>query len=129
MKRSPLRAKSKKRTADDRTRRNLVEDYLEEHWACGAKLPLCGVKATDVHELVNRSQLPGAQLIPELFLGLCRRCHSHITTHPRWAHAHGFLLHAWDYEQHGIAALIAAQEARNTCRDISCPYDHWRLDV
>ena len=129
MKRSPLRAKSKKRTAEDRIRRRLVEDYLEERWLCAAKLDLCGVRATDVHELVNRSQLPGAQLIPELFLGLCRKCHSYITTHPRWAHAHGFSLHAWEYENYGEKALFAAEAARNTCRNITCGHDHWSIDV
>lgn len=129
MKRTPLRAKSAKRVSDDRKRKQLREQYLEDNWICKAKLPGCQVAATDVHELVNRSQLPGAQLIPELFLGLCRRCHSYITDHPRWSYAHGFSIHSWDYYDFGSKAVEAAQHARDTCRDTACEEDHWKIEL
>jgi hypothetical protein len=53
--------------------------------------------ATEVHEL-HRGQLRAVTYLnPSLCLGLCRDCHSWITTHPQAAHADGFAKWSWEY--------------------------------
>jgi 5-methylcytosine-specific restriction endonuclease McrA len=101
-----IRPKSPKRVRQDRTRAFLRRQFLIAYPECER----CGNAATDVHEVIRRSQAPGAQLRPELFVGLCRPCHEWATVNPAEAHAEGFVL--WSWEDHDTARMEAAEKRR-----------------
>jgi len=122
MKRSPLsRTTSLKRTASlsarslkkvrqDRERAWLRSVFLAAHRECER----CGTGATDVHEVIRRSQVKDAALRPDLFVALCRPCHTWVTEHPMRAHDHGFAL--WSYEDDPEALTAAAARRRLNSR-------------
>ena len=121
MKRVRVAPFSAKRLASNRERKAKRERFLGEHSWCAAMLSGCTLHATDVHEVVNRSQLPGAELIEELYLPLCRPCHSWITDHPLWAKNHGFSVSVYLYQQAPEATLQVLEEMREKgCRDQKC---------
>ena len=133
MKRSPLKRtpftatrKAIKRVSDKRSakipeRQALRADQLRRKPRCEARLQGCMAEATDVHEIVNRSQDAEAWLKPHLFLSLCRPCHHWVTTHPIWARHHGYTLsRVHDDPQH----LDAAARARARCASPKCMNDH-----
>jgi len=97
-----LRQISAKRAKSLPLRRKLVKAHLEETPYCEATLLGigCTFTATDVHEVISRGRRPGAELTPELFVSLCRVCHTWLTGEPSWAERHGYALHATatDYE-------------------------------
>lgn len=85
--RTPLRARSAKRTRVMPTRRALVASLLTERPWCQR----CGTeRSTDVHEPLTRAQ-GGDILDPDNTVAICRRCHSHIHTNPAEAYATGWL--------------------------------------
>jgi 5-methylcytosine-specific restriction endonuclease McrA len=52
-------------------------------------------RSEEVHELKRRSQ--GGDFLNEAeCVGLCRECHEFVTTHPREAHAEGFVAWSWE---------------------------------
>lgn len=122
MKRSPmsrrttgLSAKSKKREGDDRRRRVMVMEYLQANPIC----EMCqGAVAVDVDEIIGRGVLPGAQMKPELFQGLCRPCHSWKTANPDWSYRHGWSAHEWQI--HNIEEI---KTKRIYC-ELDCSLDH-----
>lgn len=87
---------SSKRRKETPVRRVLVEQHLSLTPYCEATLIGlgCSIIASDVHEIVPRGRRPGAHLDPELFVSLCRKCHSWVTTHPDWSERHGLMLGA-----------------------------------
>lgn len=93
MKRSPLRSRSKKRSAEMVERRKLVARLLTERpWCEAGIVGVCWGRAVDVHEILPRSQ--GGRIIgggDDEYLTLCRPCHSWITDHPREAKEKGWL--------------------------------------
>jgi hypothetical protein len=92
LRRTPLRAKSKKRQRQDVLRRKLVAQLLETYPWCQR----CFVeRAVDCHELKNRSQ-GGDPLDPTGIATLCRPCHIWVTEHPQAAHDEGWT--RWSYE-------------------------------
>ena len=115
MKRSPIKAKSAKRTVDDRVRKRLRAEFLEAHPACEMR---CGQPATDVDELIGRGVLPGAQLMPELFQALCRTCHGIKTTRPDWSYRHGWSAHEWDLSR------VDEIRRKRICCPLDCEVDH-----
>jgi len=119
LRRSQLSPISKKRKDKMKTRRYLVEAQLWNHPHCQR----CGLGAVDVHEIINRSQTKDAELRPELFLSLCRPCHSWITTNPRKSKAHGFALPPWMDDPRGL--LHAAKHRKLPCaNNNNCEDDH-----
>jgi 5-methylcytosine-specific restriction endonuclease McrA len=73
-------------------RRRLVEQILEEHPRCQR----CQANnSTEVHELLSRAR-GGSILDRGNCVALCSTCHAWITTHPKDAHAEGWLRHSWE---------------------------------
>ena len=91
MKRTPLRGRSVKKAQADRLRQWMRVQFLTIHPDCER----CGQPATDVHEIIRRSQAKDAALRPELFVALCRSCHTWATEHPKDAHRDGYVLWSW----------------------------------
>jgi len=89
MRRTPLRARSKKRAREYReVRVPLVKALLAEHPICQR----CGAAPTDdVHELLSRAR-GGSITDPANLACLCRGCHSLITQNPALAEAEGWAL-------------------------------------
>lgn len=92
LRRTPLRAKSKKRQQQDVLRRKLVAQLLETYPWCQR----CFVhRAVDCHELKRRSQ-GGDPLDPTGIATLCRPCHTWVTEHPQAAHDEGWVRWSWE---------------------------------
>lgn len=125
MKRSRINPVSKKRREQIPQRSALREAQLRRRPDCEARLSNCTRKATDVHEIINRSQRSTSWLEPELFVSLCRSCHQWVTEHPLWSKRHGFTLSAVHSDSEH---LDAAANARVTCRDQQCEHDHVQGD-
>lgn len=87
-----MRVRSKRRQRDDRTRSALRADMLEQFPWC---FRCYWERATDLHELKNRSQ-GGDYLNRDEIVTLCRGCHEWVTTSPAQAHATGWTF--WSYE-------------------------------
>lgn len=81
-----MRPRSLRMAALYRQRRALVIRLLAERPVCQR----ChAARATDVHELVRRSQ--GGSILDLANLAcLCRRCHVHVSEHPVAAEAEGW---------------------------------------
>ena len=105
-----------------RIRRRMVSEFLERNPICEA----CGVwagfdgaarfvsqKATDVHELVNRSQ-QGNILDKRIFVAVCRACHSRIGDNVNDAEIVGLHLKSWAYDN---AHILEAQRCRDSWRN------------
>lgn len=100
-----MRHRSKKKEAEYRLRRPLVERLLAERPHCEACPVFAkndGVGAVyiqrpsqDIHELVRRSQ-GGSILDEENLMAVCRKCHTRIGNHPQLAFDLGLSKHAWD---------------------------------
>ena len=99
-----MRHRSKKKEAEYRLRRPLVERLLQERPFCEA-CPVFAVhdeKATyvrrvsvDVHELVRRSQ--GGSILDESnLMCVCRECHRRIGNYPALAFELGLARHGWE---------------------------------
>lgn len=99
-----MRHRSKKKEAEYRQRRPLVEKLLNEKPLCEA----CPVfaeydglatyiinKSVDIHELIRRSQ-GGSILDEENLIAVCRKCHNRIGNYPALAFELGLAKHAWD---------------------------------
>lgn len=98
-----MRYRSKKQEALYKKRRPLVAEMLREQPACeaciirGTYLGQSTVNqrpATDVHELVRRSQ-GGSILDRKNLITICRPCHTWVTSHPLEAEALGLHLPGW----------------------------------
>jgi hypothetical protein len=99
-----MRHRSKKKEAEYRLRRPLVEKLLDQYPHCQA----CSVFAThdglatfiqnrsvDIHEVVRRSQ--GGSILDESnLMAVCRKCHTRIGNYPALAFELGLAKHAWD---------------------------------
>ena len=122
MKRTSIRRVSQKRWAQIPERQELRQIQLVGAPDCEAKIEgVCQIHATDVHELINRSQMRNSWLTPELFVSLCRPCHSWATTHPLWSRKHGLQLRAHENNESNI---YRSREIRGRCKDRNCTTDH-----
>lgn len=116
-----MRQVSKKRQSQLWQRVELRIEQLEKFPNCEAKFQGCGGRATDVHEIINRSQRSTSWLEPELFCSLCRSCHQWITVHPAFAKRHGYTLSNWQF----VPEILAkAKKARKACHKRDCLEDH-----
>lgn len=108
---------SKKRRKEAPLRRALVDQHLSITPYCEATLVGldCTFEASDVHEVIPRGRRPGAHLDPELFVSLCRNCHTWLTGNPSWATRHGYMLSATA----GGADIAVAKSLRGR---LDCPY-------
>lgn len=99
-----MRHRSKKKEAEYRERRKLVERLLEERPLCEA----CPVFAEhdglvsysrnasmDLHELIRRSQ-GGSILDENNIIVVCRSCHTRIGNYPQLAFDLGLAKHGWE---------------------------------
>lgn len=82
-----MRAVSKKRAAELRKRRRIIERMKADGPVLCAK---CGARADDIHELRSRAR-GGSITDPENCVPVCRPCHSWITEHPIEATAEGWM--------------------------------------
>ena len=99
---TPLRRESAKRRAERVRRAAVVAEVLERDGGCvGASrvpwVPCRGRLA--VHEVAQRSVIPGSHLRPELAVVLC-------SAHHDWAHEHitearevGLIAHSWEVDR------------------------------
>ena len=116
-----MKAISTKRLAQMSERKKLREHQLSQRPLCEAQIDaICGRRATDVHEIINRSQRSTSWLEPALFVSLCRHCHSYVTTHPLWARKHGLSLQSWAHD----IDVVRASSVRGFCKDHTCTVDH-----
>lgn len=100
-----MRYRSKKKEAEYRLRRPLVERLLQERpWceACPIFAQHDGIRGTyrrspsvDIHELIRRSQ-GGSILDEENLMAVCRPCHNRIGNHPALAFELGLAKHGWE---------------------------------
>ena len=100
-----MRHRSKKKEAEYRLRRPLVEKLLSENPMCKA----CKIFAVhdgfgsvfiqrqsqDIHEIVRRSQ-GGSILDEDNLMAVCRPCHTRIGNHPQLAFDLGLAKHSWE---------------------------------
>lgn len=73
-------------------RRNLVAKLLTERPVCQRCLH---DRSQDIHELKSRAR-GGSIVDEENLVALCRNCHIWVTTHPKEAHAQGWLKNSWE---------------------------------
>ena len=98
-----MRHRSKKKEAEYRLRRPLVERLLSERPWCEAcpkfaehdkKVTYNRKPSVDIHEIVRRSQ--GGSILEESnLLAVCRECHRRIGNHPQLAFDLGLAKHGW----------------------------------
>jgi hypothetical protein len=104
VRRTPPRAVSQKRGAENRLRRKVVVELFPERPACVR--PGCVQWADDIHEPLTRAR-GGSIVDRENMAPLCRECHDEVTFKPEselgWAYEIGLLVHSWD-AQSGEAA-------------------------
>ena len=103
--RTPLRAVSLKRQAENRLRRKVVVELFPERPMCAK--PGCVRFADDVHEPLTRAR-GGSITDPENMAPLCRECHDKVTFKPEselsWTYDLRLLIHSWDSAQGSEAA-------------------------
>jgi len=94
MKRTPLRARSRKTARVYTARRALVARLLAERPQC--EVPWCLNESTDIHEPLTRAR--GGSILDESNCrAVCRMHHDLIhLDEPAWAYELGFLKHSWD---------------------------------
>lgn len=109
---SAIKPLSDRAKAKGRKRKTLREAFLTTHPRCEA----CGVPATDVHEIIRRSQTKDAELRPELFISLCRPCHTFFTDNPAKGHEGGFVLWGWEDSPDNLD-IAASRRQRYNGRD------------
>lgn len=99
-----MRHRSKKKEAEYRLRRPLVERLLSERPYCEAckvfaehdeKITFNQNRSVDIHELIRRSQ-GGSILDEENLLAVCRDCHRRIGNYPALAFELGLAKHGWE---------------------------------
>lgn len=96
VRRSPLRAVSAVRAAENRLRRKIVDELFPERPVCHR--PGCHQWADDVHEPLTRAR-GGSIVDPDNMVPLCREHHDEVTFSPEseldWAYEAGLLRHSW----------------------------------
>lgn len=96
MRRTPLRAVSKKRAKLNRERRRVLHEHYGDHPRCQLCVPLtaagivtgCNGWADDGDEILRRSA-GGSIVDPANVRPVGRRCHDYATTHPEQMRALG----------------------------------------
>jgi hypothetical protein len=103
--RTPLKPFSKKRAAEMRVRRALVQALYPDRPMCS--VPWCPRFADDIHETLTRARSGGMITDPGLWAPLCRPCHTELTDMPDselgWAYELNLLVHSWDAPKRGAA--------------------------
>jgi len=99
-----MRHRSKKKEAEYRLRRPLVEKLLQERPYCEAcpvfaqhdnKATYIRRRSQDIHEILRRSQ-GGSILEEKNLLAVCRACHTRIGNYPSLSFELGLAKHAWE---------------------------------
>ena len=99
-----MRHRSKKKEAEYRLRRPLVEKLLEEKPYCEAcpvfakhdeKSTYIRQRSQDIHEIVRRSQ-GGSILDENNLLAVCRKCHTRIGNYPQLSFELGLARRSWE---------------------------------
>lgn len=127
-----MRHRSKKKEAEYRLRRPLVERLLQERPLCEA----CAILAVyqeksvyvlrnsqDIHEIMPRSA-GGSILDEKNLLALCRPCHTFVTTHPLEAGNMGLHLPGWATDK----MYEEAKELREKWASGERPEAEWQED-
>lgn len=123
MKRTPLRQVSAKKRRQDAQRRKLRVRFLADNPDCGALLGGCQGGAVEVHEVIQRSVMPNASVMPRLYLGLCHPCHAWISDNfgPAWQH--GYVLQSWQNTDEWLRTA-ATLRTMHCARDRQCETKH-----
>jgi hypothetical protein len=125
MKRSRINPVSKKRSEAIPERQELRRIQLSRKPHCEARIDnICQRRATDVHEVINRSQRSTAWLEPELFVSLCRSCHAMVTINPDFANRHGLHLSSWQFNEE---TMTLAAQIRGQCTNPACTVNHMEI--
>ncbi|MBN6054568.1 hypothetical protein JYK22_21680, partial [Nonomuraea sp. RK-328] len=92
---TPLRTQSKKRQAENRERRHVLNaKYGTGPVRC--EVPNCTRLADDAHEVLTRAR-GGSITDPNNIRAVCRPHHDEITFgEPAWAYEQGLKVHSWD---------------------------------
>lgn len=85
-----MRVASLKTAAKRRQAKPIRDAFMREHPLCQAKLEGCTGQSTDPHEVLSRARGGALDDVNNL-RALCRRCHTFITEHPKWATDNGWL--------------------------------------
>lgn len=98
--RKPIRARSDARIAEAPIRQDIVRRALQrDGYRCVAESLVpevaCGGQL-DVHEVIPRSAWPGAHLVLDAVLTLCRSHHRWTGDNPTAAHALGLHGYSWE---------------------------------
>ena len=125
MKRTRIAPVSRKRKIAIPKRTELRLTQLSRQPMCEGLIDGCNNQATDVHELINRSQRSSSWLEPDLFVSLCRPCHRFVTDNPKWAKDHYFTLSAWQYIVSELKdAAWRYRNDRFECKSKTCKVSH-----
>lgn len=91
---SPMRQVSKKRAAEIRKRRAMLQAKYPGIVLC--EVPYCNRVADDAHEPLTRAR-GGSITDPANAFAICRPHHREVTDEePQWAYDLGILVHSWD---------------------------------
>lgn len=94
-------SQSAKRRGERPERERIVTEARERDGGCvlaGVVFPCRG--PLDGHEVVRRGALPGAHLIPELVVTLCRSHHNHVTEYGRDGERWGVCYPSWVWDRY-----------------------------
>ena len=91
MKRSPIRAVSKKRQAEARVYAKERLKFLLTNPNCAIAIDGCMGRATQVHHRISRARWGGGYLERTNWVQACAWCHGYVTEHPEWATEHGWM--------------------------------------
>jgi hypothetical protein len=124
--RRPLPPKSERRVEEAPERRALVERMLRKHPYCAAKVPMvCTKLASEVNEIVRRSQWPEGYLIKSNCESLCHNCHAIVTVRIDWAKRHGHLIEGAYRDDDRVRTQAFYIRIRTAGRcDVDCEIDH-----
>lgn len=86
-----MRARSKKRAAQERTYRRLRDAFLTARPRCEMRLECCTTWATEVHHMRGRDG--DRLLVVDWWMAGCSACHRWVTEHPAEAYEKGLSLH------------------------------------
>lgn len=93
LRRTPLRARSRKTAREYTERRELVAWLLHAYPIC--QVPWCTHPSEDIHEPLTRAR-GGSITDPDNAVAVCRMHHDLIHLEPAWAYEHGLLKHSWE---------------------------------
>ncbi len=100
--RRPLRRESVRRRGERRLRAAVVAEVLERDGGCVGCVLVPSVACSgrlEVHEVAQRSVVPGSHLRPELAVALCSAHHRWVDGHIAEAREVGLIVDSWEVDR------------------------------